>query len=518
MEVVAREDVKMLIKFVALYLRKSRGDVDKDLEKHKKILIDMCVDNNWKYVMYEEVESGDNIVLRPIMQKLLDDINEGVYDAVCVVDIDRLGRGDMGDQDRINKAFSKSSTLIVTPQHTYNLENENDEFNIEMRGFVARIEYKQIVKRLTQGKKVGARMGMWTNGIPPFPYEYETYKDKHNKKGIVVNDDKLIIYRRIIDSYTKDKKSTNTIAWELNKDKILSPRGNQWSNVTINRLLIDETHLGKIISNKTVGNAHVKKKPNAKEYKVLPRSSWIIIENCHESVKTQEEHDKIILILGKMNKQLHRDYKATPKKLPLTSLFKCAICGRTLTVYRTKDRKYSEAIKPCWYKDEVGNKCPNSGMYIIEEIYNDIAEQIYAHEEAIRDRVLNQENSQAESIDEKIKLKQKEINKKESALRKVVEAYEGDVYTLAEFKERKTELQSNIEDIKEDINILERSLRYDDKDTNELRLERIKKFRNTMNHKDRYTDEQLNDLYKCVIDRIEWIKQGNDYAYKVILK
>lgn len=30
---------QLLIKFVALYLRKSRGDLEKDLEKHRKVLV-----------------------------------------------------------------------------------------------------------------------------------------------------------------------------------------------------------------------------------------------------------------------------------------------------------------------------------------------------------------------------------------------------------------------------------------------------------------------------------------------
>lgn len=108
------------IKFVAIYLRKSRGDLEKDLEKHKLVLIDICKKNGWKYVLYEEVESGESISMRPVMQRLLNDIINEVYDAVLVIDIDRLGRGDMGDQDTIKKAFAKSDTLVITENEIYN--------------------------------------------------------------------------------------------------------------------------------------------------------------------------------------------------------------------------------------------------------------------------------------------------------------------------------------------------------------------------------------------------------------
>jgi len=518
METNTITDIKQLIKFVSLYLRKSRGDLDNDLEKHKKTLMDMCITNNWKYVLYEEVESGATIALRPIFQKLLQDIEDNIYDAVCVVDIDRLGRGDLGDTDRINKAFANSGTLIVTPEQIYNLDNENDEFNIEVKNFVARIEYKQIVKRLTQGKKVGARMGQWTNGKPPYPYEYERYKDKYNKKGIVVNDEKLAIYRRIIESYLYDKKSTSTISYELNKEKITTAKGNQWSNVTINRLLVDETHLGKIISNKTKGNGHVKKKGIAKPFKKISKSNWVIVENCHTPVKTQEEHDKILMIMSKNNNLLHRDYKASPKKLPLTGLFRCSKCGRTLSVYMTKNRKYNEAIKPCWYKNSVGDKCGNSGMYITDEIYRTIENMINKHEKEIENAIINKDNHEVYTIQEKIKNKRKDIKKKEIALTKVMEAYEADVYTLSEFKVRKTDLNNEIETIKEEIEILERNLNSNDQNTNKYRLNKIKEYRKKMENRDNLSNEELNDNYKEIIDHILWLKEGDNIEFEVVFK
>ena len=120
-----------IIKYVALYLRKSRGDAETDLEKHRLILTELCKINNWKYVVYEEIMSGDSIEMRPKFQKLLADVESEVYDAVCVVDIDRLGRGDEEDQGKIKKAFAKSDTYVITPEKVYNLNNAEDKFVVE---------------------------------------------------------------------------------------------------------------------------------------------------------------------------------------------------------------------------------------------------------------------------------------------------------------------------------------------------------------------------------------------------
>jgi site-specific DNA recombinase len=257
--ILGMESKKFTIRYVAIYIRKSRAESMEDLEKHRMVLIDLCKRNDFKYVEYMEVGTSDSIDLRPKISKLLREVEEGVYDAVCVVEYDRLGRGDLGEQDRLKKAFQKSDTLIITPDKIYDLNDDIDDTYADLKGFFARQEYKMITKRLRQGKKIGARRGQWTNGIPPFPYVYQTYKNKVNKKGLIVDDDKLPIYRDMLDQALKgvDPKK---IAENLNQRGILTSKGNYWSNVTIQRLLVDETHLGKIISNKTQGDAHKNKR------------------------------------------------------------------------------------------------------------------------------------------------------------------------------------------------------------------------------------------------------------------
>ncbi|MGK0465088.1 recombinase family protein [Clostridium sp.] len=261
-------DIYKLIKFVAIYLRKSRGDESTDLEKHRSILVELCKKHNWKYVQYEEIKSGDSLALRPEINRLLNDVRGGLYDAVVIVDFDRLSRGDSGDQDTIKKALQKNGTLIVTPNNIYNLNNDDDEFRVDIEGLFARQEYKKIKRRMQQGKKIGARQGDWTNGPPPYPYQYQTGKENLSEKGLVVNKDKLRIYRTMVDMALKNVPS-NQIAFNLNRLSILSPRGLKWSPVTVDRILKDETHLGNIISNKGIGNSHSKRSPNAKEYKKI---------------------------------------------------------------------------------------------------------------------------------------------------------------------------------------------------------------------------------------------------------
>lgn len=502
------ENKKLIIRYVAIYIRKSRAESMEDLEKHRMVLIDLCKRHNFKYVEYMEVGTSDSIDLRPKICKLLKEVEEGVYDAVCVVEYDRLGRGDLGEQDRIKKAFQKSNTFIITPDKIFDLNDDVDDTYADFKGFFARQEYKMITKRLCQGKKIGARRGQWTNGIPPFPYVYQTYKNKVNKKGLVVDDDKLPIYRDMIEQALKgvDPKK---IAENLNQRGILTSKGNYWSNVTIQRLLVDETHLGKIISNKTQGDAHKNKRSNAKPYKVIPQCDWVIVENCHEPVKTQEEHDRILSLIHQRNSVPVAGRK---QKHALTGLIKCAKCGHNLTFNMTNEKVF---VKTCWFIDAFGNKCGNQGISVdilekllLDEIkkYNDNYLISFDSEDAEK-----AENMQASIIEKEITLQ-----KQQRALELVNDAYEMGDYTRHEWLTRKEKWKKSIEQLKSEIYELKRQYRSTNKITKKERQKNLSAFLDSITA---VTENvQRNDLYRTIINSIIYLRERDTIQIKVDFK
>lgn len=497
------------IRFVACYLRKSRGEVTEDLDKHRRVLVELCEKNSWKYVEYPEIESGDSIAVRPVFQKLLKDIEEGIYDAVCVVDIDRLGRGDKGDQDKIQKTFMKTNTLIATPSKIYNLVNEDDEFVVDMKGFLARREYKMIVKRLSQGKKVGSKRGDWTNGTPPFPYEYERYKDKYNPKGLVINDEKLVTYRYIMNCIIKEHINASEIAWDLNRQGVLSPRDCQWHDVTIYRIMIDETQLGKIISNKTRGDGHKKKKPDTRVKEKIIKSDWVVVENCHQPVKTQAEHEEILLI---MNRKRKTPVRRTTVIKPLSGLVKCSKCGHSMNMLVRADRRVPESLKPCWYKDKYGNKCGNRGG-LTRHIYEAIDIYLVKYREQLQEDLSSDEGNEATSIEEHITRTLKNITLKEKALKRIHEAYEAEVYTIAEFKIRKNTVDVEMVKLDEELELLKSHLNKVTSITNQDRLNNIDIFDKQIKD-DKLTDEDKNKLYKTILSSIVWEREKNEIVIK----
>ena len=82
---------------VAIYLRKSRdenSDAEDVLWKHRTRLVEYAQQNGWQYDIYEEkIITGETLSDRPVIQKLLQEIEKYKYDAVLVIHPDRLSRG-----------------------------------------------------------------------------------------------------------------------------------------------------------------------------------------------------------------------------------------------------------------------------------------------------------------------------------------------------------------------------------------------------------------------------------------
>lgn len=160
------------------YLRLSREDMDKvkagidPLSTHRERLQELLSHYGFSTCrVHEELETGDSIYVRPVFQQLLKDWDEGTYDAVFCMDVDRLGRGNMAEAGLILNNLKKNKIIVVTPYAIYDPNNDEDEARLEMKLFFSRQEYKQIRRRLAAGLQAKVRRGEWPGGHTPFGYD-----------------------------------------------------------------------------------------------------------------------------------------------------------------------------------------------------------------------------------------------------------------------------------------------------------------------------------------------------------
>lgn len=236
----------------AKYLRKSRFDrdyaqmsVEETLRRHEAILDKLAGERGYRVTKtYYEVVSGESIAARPEIQKLLEEVNAGLYAGVLVVDLERLARGNGADQAYISQVFQFSGTKIITPAKVYDPSDEFDEEYFEFGLFMSRREYKTITRRLIRGRDSSASEGKYISSIAPYGYRRSKLP---GEKGYTLEPDpaEAEAIRRIFHLFLQGA-GTRQIANSLNDLGIPTRHGSLWSYSTVGQILANPVYMGKI--------------------------------------------------------------------------------------------------------------------------------------------------------------------------------------------------------------------------------------------------------------------------------
>lgn len=485
------------IKHVAMYVRKSRAEEgEKDLENHMMHLKLRCEANEWTYELYKEVGSGSSIDDRPQMIKLLDDIEKKLYDAVLVVDFDRLTRGTGADNDRIMHSLMISDTLIVVekPYHVLDPHNESDQDSMLMQGFMANFEYRKINKRMREGKKIAQYKGQWVNSVPPYGYTV----DKQSKKLTPDEEESKIVLR--IKEMFFENKSTSEIAWILNKEGVRPRKALEWRASRIGDILQNEVYVGTLVYNKSEGNRNKanSKYSQSRPFRNLPESEWKRVYNCHPKLFTDEEFKRIQEYF-KNSSYSHKG--ARTKVYALTGLCKTPD-GKTLKVHQGKSNQKK------LYLITKANKFGDPTIYkgvsynLVQEYIKHSIEQLKVMIDSQLDQGVN--NLEKDELNKKIVYKQKELDSLNDEKARITQGYLKGIFDddeMIELKKVKTEeinkVEKELEELQEDVenaSLVKVELR---KTKVETLLENIKNSKS-----DRETNEYLKTIIKeIIVDR-----------------
>ncbi|MFC4323662.1 recombinase family protein [Litchfieldia salsa] len=489
-----------------LYIRKSRKDIEEEkkaegqgqtydtLERHRKRLLEVAKRENHNILeIHEEVVSGEFITERPKIQKLLRRVEASEIDAVLVIDLDRLGRGDMLDQGLLDRAFRYSGTKIITPNEIYDPEDESWELVFGVKSLVARQELKSITKRLQNGRRDSVKEGKSISRKPPYGYL------RDEKLKLYPDPETSWIVKKIFEMMS-GTYGRRTVAEELNKLSISPPTGVTWEPTTIAEMIQNEVYLGSIIWGKFKSV-----KRNGKYIrKKQPKESWLIKSNAHEPIVSEE----LFKAANMAYKQRWKPHTIKGKKLsnPLAGILKCEICGKAMANYPRKDRP----------NDQI--RCSNiackgiqrgASLNIIEEkVLQSLAEIVESFELPLKEH--NKE------IDSDTPLKRKALEKKEKEIEEIIgqknnlhDLLERGVYTVDVFIERQKILTDRIKELNESIKLL----------SNEIELEaQIEKTQNefvpkikTVLESYHLTDdiEMKNMLLKSVITKATFLRKND---------
>ncbi len=336
-----------------IYLRKSRADLEAEqrgegetLSRHQRALLDLARRLDLPVSgIYREIVSGETISARPVMQKLLAEVEAGQWDGVLVMEVERLARGDTIDQGVVARAFRSSGTRIVTPAKTYDPGNEYDEEYFEFGLFMSRREYKTINRRLQRGREASVREGKYVGSGAPYGYRRQKLE---RDKGFSLTADleEAEVVRLIFALYTAGERRADgsverlgpaAIAKRLDALHVPPRRGREWSPATVRDMLSNPVYTGKLRWN---WRRTVPRREDGRTAASRPRSAdCLLTDGLHAPIVPQAVFDAAQARLARKNAAPAAGTAAA--KNPLAGLVVCGRCGR-----RMQRRPYGNGRPP----------------------------------------------------------------------------------------------------------------------------------------------------------------------------
>ncbi|MET3846843.1 recombinase family protein [Paenibacillus sp. OAE614] len=319
-----------------IYLRKSRADAEAEargegetLARHERNLLELAHKLGLQITqdsIYKEIVSGETIAQRPVIQELIQDVEDGKWSGVLVMEIERLARGDTIDQGIIAQTFKYAGTQIITPTKTYDPNNEFDEEYFEFGLFMSRREYKTINRRQQSGRKDSVKEGKFIGNIPPYGYDRQKL-EKEKGFTLVPNPDQAPIIQMIFDMYVNQGLGTSRIANKLNSLGVPTARNSVWTLATINGIIRNPVYYGLIAWQRRPQKRTRSKGVVTKSRPRVAETEWLTGVGRHEPLVSKELWDKAQEIL---NSRTHAPAPAGVVTSSLAGLIKCELCGRSM--------------------------------------------------------------------------------------------------------------------------------------------------------------------------------------------
>ena len=291
-------------------------------------------------------------------------------------------------------------------------------------------------------------------------------------KKYIPNPDTAPIVKKIFNDYINGVPSIQ-IARQLNDLKIKTTRGNLWENRTVDYILQNPVYIGKIRWN-----------PKGKTNRDFDNPDIMLVDGQHEPIIDVETFEKVQEIIAE-NKRTHipHVHHKVNDDFMLHGLVKCSNCGSTLSM-----AVRGQSLQCVKYTH---GKCNVSHSISLKKINEMVLIDI---EFAFKTENFNL-NIRQKSDEPDIDISAL-IDKEKVKLKRIKEAYEDGIYTLAEFKESKSLIEHNIEQLTNQIkptdNEKELKRKLIDKNKNVLQLLKSPKT----------SEKDKNEILKSFIEKI----------------
>lgn len=315
---------------IALYARVSTEDQVKGYSLEEQISLCRKMAGTNEIIEYIDEGYTGEILNRPYLTKMRDDIQKGLITKVICYDPDRLSRKLM-NQLLLDDEFKKAKVKLVFVNGEYANTPEGLMF-FSMRGAISEFEKAKIKQRTSGGRLRKAKKGLVVKNGNLYGYDFNKKENTY-----IINENEAKFIRMIFDYYTQPNsvfKGINGIANHLTEIGAPTKKGAKvWHRQVVRQILMNEAYMGNYIQNRwdTVGD-YVKRQAGEKVEtgRIRPQEEWIITKIPPIITKEQFEYAQQLLEQGRRrhtNQGIH--------SYLLSGLIRCGRCGCTMTGKKT---------------------------------------------------------------------------------------------------------------------------------------------------------------------------------------
>src|SRR6185437_3707925 len=231
----------------------SENQREASIEDQLRICRERVTAEGWDLIkVFQDKALSGASSLRPGYQALLEGARQGTFDVVVAEALDRLSR-DQEDVAAFYKRMRFAGVKIITLA-----EGDISELHVGLKGTMNALFLKDLADKTRRGLRGRVEAGMSGGGNT---YGYRVVR-RFGSDGLPVAGERELdaaeaaVVLRIFRAYA-DGKSPKKIAFDLNAEGIVAPRGGAWSASTINGnrtrgtgIINNELYIGRLVWNR----------------------------------------------------------------------------------------------------------------------------------------------------------------------------------------------------------------------------------------------------------------------------
>jgi site-specific DNA recombinase len=449
----------------AIYGRVSSQDQVKGYSLGNQI--DKCLEKAGTHEVLQYIEEGitGEIIERPQLRRLRDDIERGVVTEVICYDPTRLSRK-LLVQLLIKEEFDKRKVKLTFVNTDY-ADNAEGDLQFNITGSFSQYEKAKIKERTVGGKVRKMKEGKVLGAYGLYGYDY----DKKNHT-YTINEEQAEIVRMVFDYFTDPNtpfRGINGIAKHLTSLGIPTAKGNKvWHRQVVRQMLMKESYTGNHPQRKydTEGDYVRVQSGLSRNQKERPKEEWIYTQI--PSIISAEQYEKAQELLRTSKRRFAKD---SLHNYLLSGLLRCSDCGNTMT-----GRKGKWWGKEVFHYTDIKNNsgAKNKGCYNQVKC-EELDELVWKH---VLDILNEPEKALNNNDNDKSKYKAQELSKvseqldkiKKSRKRLISLAAMSDDTDLMEIKDQLSELKEKEISLQDKYNQLEKELKVNTVDHTEEKL------------------------------------------------